>query len=288
MSRKKSWERIVQAVEGNGLFAVKQNLKKIALEIEQEDFDQAPDILYHYTNQGGLEGILKSQTLRLFDCSTGSDPSEFIHAQDMIDFCLKKQSYPCQSRLAAFREYNWQNLKNELTLFIGCLSAERDGIYQWRCYGDNGYGFSIGFDKNAFMPARTQSEECFDSYFGMMRYFDDVNDLNGAQKLIEKYLNPAKIFLSNNQEIKHEKELWKELTVRLLVEAAFIKHSAYHLEKEYRLAAHFLNNSIGEHKKQNCIKFLEKCNSRLYVEKNFNKNSVKSILIGPCHKDKFN
>ena len=62
-----------------------------------DDLDRrpVPRVLYHYTNEEGLYGILKSGSIRLSDLFYQNDPSELQHG---IDYALAPSGGPCVPR----------------------------------------------------------------------------------------------------------------------------------------------------------------------------------------------
>src|SRR5437016_3144985 len=104
---------------------------------------QAPEVLYHYTNLRGLEGILRSRTLWATHIQHMNDRSEYLHFADMavgkLKDILSRRTEP-----EFIRELK-NTIKNVKALdplvFVLSLSEAGDLLSQWRAYGE----FAIGF-----------------------------------------------------------------------------------------------------------------------------------------------
>jgi hypothetical protein len=118
--------------------------------------DSPPSILYHYTDQSGLLGILQSGTLWATKVQYMNDATEFG-----ISVTLGKG-------LLAKRLENLQN-GNEREALKGVISRldaivyvnictvsfcrDHDLLSQWRSYSGSGGGYAIGFSSSALSAA---------------------------------------------------------------------------------------------------------------------------------------
>ena len=129
-----------------------------------------PDILYHYTDVHGLEGMLKNFTMWLSDAAFMNDPLEgtWVHhrasalakevmgdsalaaqtleqidaqlaAPDLWDESIRTEAEPSPLSWAAMDEAF-------RPAFIASFTEAGDLLSQWRGYGAGGSGVSIGFD----------------------------------------------------------------------------------------------------------------------------------------------
>jgi hypothetical protein len=103
----------------------------------------ADKLLYHYTTQEGLLGILQEGVIRASGIQHLNDASEFHYAVNIALSVLNSISMPAEvnerltSILTTF-QYSWD-------VFVTSFSQYGDQLGQWRAYGKDG-GFSIGFD----------------------------------------------------------------------------------------------------------------------------------------------
>ena len=133
--------------------------------IDEADLPQ--DGLYHYTNAGGLYGILTDEKLWATHAAYLNDSQEFLFGMGLIQEELKNferelkvmdtSSDPEFSDLVAMMppaisrglQLELQEraafLRQKAGPFVTCLSAARDQLSQWRGYGAGG-GYAIRFD----------------------------------------------------------------------------------------------------------------------------------------------
>jgi hypothetical protein len=110
-----------------------------------------PPIIYHYTNDVGLRGILETGKVWLTDIFNLNDPSELSHGFSHVVKILNSRAVdgPPPSKLFS------QQIEAFLTqggiqaaahYFVCSFSSTGDDLGQWRAYADNGQGYALGFD----------------------------------------------------------------------------------------------------------------------------------------------
>lgn len=117
-----------------------------------KDGDPA-EALYHYTSLDGLKGILKTRRLWSTDYRYLNDPSEIKHGKKIIsDFFEGKFSQIQDKKLVKKFRYCLDMLggRENRLCYITSFCEEGDHLLAWRCYGNDGGGFSIGFKKEFF------------------------------------------------------------------------------------------------------------------------------------------
>ena len=125
-------------------------------QLKREQDSVTPTVpLYHYTGRDALEGILKNRHLRCFSHDQQDDKEEFEYSLALalaeIDRIAKhgdefaREFVICVADLIA---------RNELTrvfkFYLFSVSEKRDSETQWKQYGRDGTGFSIGFAPKIF------------------------------------------------------------------------------------------------------------------------------------------
>jgi len=110
-----------------------------------------PERVYHYTDAGGLLGIVKNKGLWASDVWFMNDAREAEYGLDVIERVLISrtlasgaESEVCRKAADFIRSVRDQN--DLLRSYIACLSKEGDQLSQWQAYG-RPRGFSIGFDR---------------------------------------------------------------------------------------------------------------------------------------------
>ncbi len=118
--------------------------------------------IYHYCSANTLIAIIKSKSIRLSDLNKTNDFQEKKWASHLISKVLRDRIKANNINFDLEEDY-WYNdsssthlqyyknemnsiLFNEKPIFISCFSQIGDLLSQWRAYGQDGTGISIGFD----------------------------------------------------------------------------------------------------------------------------------------------
>lgn len=120
-----------------------------------------PPIVYHYTNDVGLKGILEAGQLWLTDIFSLNDPSELTHGFSVAIKALTSKvasdSVVSEKFAKNFAAFAQQGAISKVAHFFMCsFSSRGDDLGQWRAYADNGRGYAIGFDAKALEEAYTR------------------------------------------------------------------------------------------------------------------------------------
>jgi hypothetical protein len=108
-----------------------------------------PPILYHYTNDIGLRGVLETGTLWLTDMFNLNDPSELSHGISHLVGILNSNAVDGPFEAKNFAQRFDQYLKHGgqrrfAHYFVGSFTEAGDDLGQWRAYADNGRGYALG------------------------------------------------------------------------------------------------------------------------------------------------
>jgi hypothetical protein len=205
-----------------------------------KDRPQVP-ILYHYTTEAGLRGILESGKIRLTDIFYLNDPSELRHglAHAVEILRAKAQQGPQESKLFSeqFEAFLQKGGLQAAAHFFTCsFSEDGDDLGQWRAYAANGQGYALGFEARkldtAYTWARPQNNHSYHIIY-------DDNKLRDAQQRIVNQAFPL-ISLPKGRGLSpyvinyYMSELYISLSLHTLNTALFFKHEAYSNEREFR------------------------------------------------------
>ena len=113
------------------------------------------ETLYHYTDEGGLKGIIENQAIWFTDYRHLNDPSELIHgmerARDVMHFVANDADPWLRTFLGLLADmFSQRNFSDTLEFFIASFSRQRDSLPQWRAYADNTRGYAIGLAPHLF------------------------------------------------------------------------------------------------------------------------------------------
>jgi hypothetical protein len=124
----------------------------------KENTDQAePELLYHYTDQKGLLGIVENKCLWATHSQFLNDLSEYQIVFDALRELIQK-------KIKTDRNEKWANLFDLLIgirkiqgVFVSSFSGgkEADSLTMWRGYSGATGGYSIGFDRLALELIRS-------------------------------------------------------------------------------------------------------------------------------------
>jgi hypothetical protein len=119
---------------------------------------EPPPVIYHYTDDKGLRGILESGCFWLTDVFSLNDPSEMAHGfkQAIKVLNARAAAGPPESQTFArvFEAFAPEGAIQKIAHFFVCsFSAHGDDLGQWRAYADNGRGYALAFE------ARTLEKE---------------------------------------------------------------------------------------------------------------------------------
>lgn len=117
-----------------------------ALVTESPFFNEIPDgidHLFHYTDAGGLIGMVQYGKLWLTSIHYQNDSQEYHYAFSLVKEVLE-ESYP-----GLLEEWALGSRGKTSTVFTFSLSEKRDSLSQWRGYCPDG-GFALSFRREQF------------------------------------------------------------------------------------------------------------------------------------------
>ncbi|MBV7573556.1 DUF2971 domain-containing protein [Pseudomonas sp. PDM32] len=211
-------------------------------------------ILYHYTSQHGLLGILNSKSVWATNTHFLNDPTEFVHG---LSFAASIASYFFDSDYwSSFGSALHRHLKSIRgdDLYVSSFSEKPDLLSQWRGYCPSGSGYCIGLDRAAMAEyceeRELQLEPCL---YGHDEQRLKVTEIVTSCMALYPTI-PLDIQLFNALDIKAKAEYMEEFNERLsgdlkmradlaldaigesLLEVApLFKHEGFHEEAEWRI-----------------------------------------------------
>lgn len=258
---------------------------KFASKMEAEP---TPATIYHYTDSAGLLGILESGKIWLTDMFGLNDPTELRHGVGHACEILAgepQRGHPAAKIFAEkFNMLRDGGVEASAHFFVACFSRDEDDLGQWRAYGDNGGGFTIGFDGTLLEKAFVkQHDEYVNATFPIT--YDDAALRDLHQQLVKEVLPlipmPAGRDLSNGAINEFMKQLSISLSIHVIRAAVFFKHEAYKNEQEYRfLQIRGMDQPIDDLKhrtrRYSLVRFTD------FDWKTKDQHALKEIIIGPA------
>lgn len=251
---------------------------------------EPPDLIYHYTNDVGLRGILETGQLWLTDIFNLNDPSElshgFSHAVNILN--SKAEQGPPESRIFAknFSAFHLNGMQGTAHYFVCSFSTDGNDLGQWRAYADNGRGYALGFDAKALEGIFTKENGApiSNNCTFHIDYQDSVLREIHSQ-MIESMFNLISLPRGRNLDgatiNSYMKELSVLLSVHVLRAALFFKHSAYRNEMEFRfLQVHQADLPPPEVRRR--YRTYELVKYREFDWKRLHAGALKQIIVGPA------
>ena len=208
------------------------------------DASVPPPMIFHYTNDAGLRGIIESGKIWLTDIFNLNDPSELSHGFSYSISILNERvaAGPPAAKLFAqtFQHFGTAGgLQASAHFFVCSFSSRGDELGQWRAYADNGRGYALGFDTRALeVPFARVSETGHFSGNTFPVSYDDEELAGFHRQFIDMVFPlltlPSGRPLSKEAIIEYMAELSVTLAKNVAQSVLFYKHSAYSNEQEYR------------------------------------------------------
>ncbi|MEZ7498598.1 DUF2971 domain-containing protein [Flavobacterium sp. Arc3] len=250
------------------------------------------EIVYHYVTLESFLSIVESQSLYFTNLYYLNDRKEYNHGVEIILDTLKHQAYneTSESKLKILN-YIEKNLEsnNKSSRYVACFSKNGDLLSQWRAYGNQGKGISIGFKKSN------------------LEYFDGVSlncmNIEYREEFQKKIINEIiKIIIAYFENIKVSID-WEGYNYELLVSKSIItfiedfisnfKDPSFDEEKEFRLE-YKIDGNINKNDNSKLlfrsngsliipfykIEYVNR-NDKLSIESEYKKLPIEKIIIGP-------
>jgi Protein of unknown function (DUF2971) len=181
-------------------------------------------LLYHYTSEEGLKGIVGSGQLWLSDLSTSNDPRD-IHlgietVRRIVEGILSEPSLSWKFFDVSKLTDNVIKYFNHSRCYTVCFTSHQDNISMWREYADAGRGFVIGFRPRAISDMHGRIYR--------VRYIDETSDDQIRSAILD--VLDARLYSSNDDVFRAV-----SISTGLISIVASIKHNTWSYENEVRL-----------------------------------------------------
>lgn len=193
-----------------------------------------PEILYHYTPQVGLLGIIKSKEIWMTHTQYLNDTKEFHHAIELVKAEIKLKLETASEDESQILNEMLDGLEPDLStvnICITCFSEVGDSLSQWRAYGSQMSSYSIGFC-GSFLDKVSITKKC--------RLVKCIYDADEKKALISDFVARAlsKILKDRSSKPDEETENWTDgahMLNSLISLAPTLKDSSFADEKEWRI-----------------------------------------------------
>jgi len=183
-------------------------------------------MLYHYTDFGALNGILKNKEIWLHNLLNMNDLAEMSYfftslrkyvCNTLTDLGLEEKAGTVDKVFATEMRTEYQH-----SAYAACFTRYRDDAAQWERYGDGGRGVCIAFREDLLRKMAHGAVSVQEVYYD--------TDISG-HPLASKVIDAAK----NSEEFSVEDPFVKELMSDIWMQSVAYKHPAFACENEVRL-----------------------------------------------------
>ena len=237
--------------------------------------------IYHYTNQTGLLGIVKTRELWASKIQCLNDTTEFRHGLNHIRYILKQREAEAADPIE--RNYIaaiWDHVErwSMLNVFVVSFSGSPDLLSQWRAYSKNELGYALGFGINRLRRLASKQgfnlEQCiYDTTQQQKRAGETVDHhLEYFRTLRERFADPESI------------EGWTQNLIReffphVCALAPLFKDHSFSEEREWRLISVPKSSRDKEYNLRPGRNFLIPYYSFSLVEDG--KFTIDDVIVGP-------
>ena len=230
-----------------------------------------PEIIYHYTTQKGILGILPTRSMWATQVHFLNDRNEVFLTFKLLERELRRmvtesRSTEHRSLLNEIR-HNLSNVDQTHICTVSFCEAG-DLLSQWRGYAAQGKGYALGFDLSQLSAiAKKQNFVVWPCVYnpsiqlGLVKYLIDC----WIEKFSEKMLN-------------HEKMI-EEINASICKLAPIIKDESFMEEQEWRLVSSATGGEKNMAFREGVFSLIPYLNFNLCDEDS--KDCIKEIVVGP-------
>lgn len=248
--------------------------------------DKEANLIYHYTDDKGLWGILSSGKFWINSVFNLNDPSEISHGVSIACSVFKNLA----SQLTAFdvefvekfTSLTRRGMRDVAKFYALSFSFHYDDLAQWRSYANDGRGFALGLNKKKI-------EDCISSLtnssIGGFPVEYNTKKLELFNTQLFNNIQPALLAL---QKLNLQQPLLNRvligisarLAIRVIEASTHFKHEGYESESEFRvLEVSSLKQS--QNTPQHRLKDTEVVYYTELDWKNLMPDVIETITIGP-------
>jgi hypothetical protein len=247
--------------------------------------DKEANLIYHYTDDKGLWGILSSGKFWINSVFNLNDPSEISHGVSIACSVFKhlaSQLTPFEATFVEkFTSLTRQGLRDVAKFYALSFSFHYDDLAQWRSYANDGRGFALGLNKKKI-------EDCISGLKGQtIGGFPIEYSTKNLQQLNVQLFNQLQPALTSLQQLNLPQPLLRlvlvgisaRLAIRVIETSTRFKHEGYESESEFRVLEVSRSNSAQSPKHR-----LRDTEVVYYTEldwKNLIPDAIETITIGP-------
>lgn len=214
--------------------------------------------IYHYCSVETFLSIIQNKTLRLSDINKTNDYMEKRWINNFIVIILKEKldefninidleecyfyNYEIDNHLQYYIKKMQNKIFDQSPILITCFSEEKDKLSQWRAYGQDGTGISIGFNYKKINKLNGENninilveKVIYEESKQKKKLGDLIEDaIRYIEELFER--EPIKVYDDFSEYFKEEFDSFCDILIRKIEKIyCRIKNPAFNEEKEIRI-----------------------------------------------------
>lgn len=268
----------------------KTDEKEIELPIKWTGLDHSfacepPEVLYHYTDLTGANGIITSKSIRLTKIQYLNDESELKYGINLYRSAVDNISQRMlDSERKEFLKTSAEQLDSFIHTNICVASFCEDGnlLSQWRAYGGSRSGLAFGFSIESLKKILSA---------GSMNLWKCVYDPESQNEIIHNLIEHLLRSYDTIEEYRKSCEDWRRVKQSLMTFfnttflriAPILKNSHFREEREWRIVTTPLdcrNNSYSAYVSNERV--LQYYTLDFSISEDGKFDILKEIVIGPC------
>lgn len=184
------------------------------------------DELFHYTDLVGFESIVSNHDLWLTHLRYSNDEEEMNHGQRIVNDVIADELKlgPAADKVAFLEDVKGK-LAQQVDVYICCFCLQGDLLSQWRGYGANGSGVSLGIDPKEFEWLTGPDSPPG----GLLRVWKVFYDENGQRDIIKGLLD----FGASQPGTPEERTANTAAAIQFFMPT--FKNQSFHAEEECRM-----------------------------------------------------
>jgi hypothetical protein len=196
---------------------------------DRDTGDEHPDLLFHYTDAAGLQGMLETGNIWATNARFLNDTKEGeLPFEEMLGEL--KRAYaaaPAMTPLMAQHLSETEQRGGGLPIYVASFSRKGDALSQWRGYGGATQGYTIAFRRDELEDAALAGG------FELRKCKYDDGDLRMlAEAFVTRSLTEMGGFPRHEDEMR---DMARTLHGQMAAFAAHYKHAAFNEEHEERV-----------------------------------------------------
>ncbi|MCT1433264.1 DUF2971 domain-containing protein [Dietzia maris] len=244
--------------------------------------------IYHYTDTGGLIGIISTSTIRATGSQFLNDSLELEYGMNLLkNAILDEVSVPfepipdeAEGVTVDYVQASMRSLSDMITpssvgdTYVASFSLEGDSLSQWRAYAN--LGFAIEFDGNEILnpPAKTSTPNRFYGLATTYTVSYGSEALAEATRLARQIKRDLRQNPSIGQDGVHLSEYLTSSNLSLGTTMPFLKHESFADEREFRLCLNYGTRPSG-------FKSSPLLGPVPYAEWKFDSSAIRRVLVAP-------